>query len=84
MLRIYVWIKDTFSNITITQIVVGVAAIVIALILFGAIVGAVQSPSIIPCQEDEVIIGIGNFMSTGYWDEYVCTHPDILYFGEEK
>jgi hypothetical protein len=28
------------------------------------------------CQEDEVIIGTGDFKSTGYWDHYECFHPD--------
>ncbi len=30
------------------------------------------------CQEDEVIQGLGNFNSTGYWDRYTCVHPDQL------
>lgn len=30
------------------------------------------------CHEDEVVQGRGDFHSTGYWDRYVCVHPDSL------
>lgn len=29
------------------------------------------------CAEDEVIAGRGNF-AHGYWERYVCTHPDDI------
>ena len=31
-----------------------------------------------PCMEDEVVVGTGDFNSDGYWDRYVCDHPDNI------
>lgn len=33
---------------------------------------------ILACQEDEVIVGYGDFHSTGYWDEYGCIPLDDM------
>lgn len=34
----------------------------------------VETP--MPCQEDEIIIGVGDFHSNGLWDEYTCEPLD--------
>lgn len=33
------------------------------------------TPGVPACQEDEVIVGVGNF-DGDFWDEYRCAHPD--------
>jgi hypothetical protein len=29
-------------------------------------------PNVPPCQEDEVLVGQGDFHASGYWDRLVC------------
>ncbi len=31
------------------------------------------------CMEDEVITGVGDFSPDGYWKEYKCENPDVLF-----
>lgn len=55
----------------------------IAFVTFTILIFMYLAPirEVIPCQEDEFIVGIGNFDSNGYWDEYVCIHPDTIING---
>ena len=88
MLRVYVWFKDVYNNLSWSD-GIKICVILIALFLFGSILlgltRAAQSRStLIPvpsCQEDELVVGIGNFNNDGYWDEYICVHPDTIING---
>lgn len=33
----------------------------------------IESTTVPKCQEDEIIVGTGNF-ANGYWDSYECKH----------
>lgn len=39
-----------------------------------------HTPFVPQCQEDEVVIGRGDFGNDGYWDFYECANRDDIYF----
>lgn len=53
---------------------VAVAALAACAMLFLAAVAL--PPSVPRCQEDEVVVGVGDFHSSGYWDAYRCWHVE--------
>ncbi len=57
----------------------GVAFAAFIILLFVYITSFV--PDVPSCQEDELIVGIGNFDTDGYWDNYICVHPDTIFNG---
>ena len=81
LLRIWAWCFDTVPSAKSTFILAGVTLFWLFVIMVG--VGIVEgrnfhdAPS---CQEDEVIVGIGDFDS-GYWSEYICVHPEVIISG---
>ena len=80
LLRIWAWAFDTIPSAKSTFILTGVALAWLFVIMVGMSIvrGDVSIP---PCQEDEVIVGVGNFYSDGYWDEYLCVHPEVIING---
>ena len=80
LLRIWAWCFDTVPSAKSTFILAGVALFWLFVIMVG--VGIVEgrnfhnAPS---CQEDELIVGVGDFDS-GYWSEYLCIHLDNIIY----
>jgi hypothetical protein len=55
--------------------------VVIILLAWVALTYALLIPSghppyVPPCQEDEVIVGVGDFGTNGYWSGYECRNLD--------
>lgn len=84
ILRIYAWMQDqqiTWGTLMFF-ICIPVATIITGLIILSVIFAFTSTEPITPpCQEDEFIVGIGNFASNGYWDSYICIHPDVIING---
>lgn len=59
--------------------------IVAAILLSVLVLTFVAAPRFIPpCQEDAVIVGRGDFNSSGYWSRYECVTVDELAAAEGR
>lgn len=89
MLRIWAWIIDSIPSVPSEK-----TTIIICILAFVAMVGVMTIKNVVsaqedtivnvtlgdvpPCQEDEIVVGMGDFNSDGYWSKYRCDHPDTL------
>lgn len=51
-------------------------AVIAAVALTVAVTTSLGHP-IPSCQEDEILIGVGDFHAGGYWDSYDCHNIDL-------
>ncbi len=63
-------------------VIIGVFIVLFALLLVTAVLidnddSAGSVDSIPACQEDEVVVGNGDF-SSGYWSNYECVPADLI------
>ena len=82
MLRIWAWCFDTIPSAKSTLILACAALVGLFVIMVGiAMFDPPQTHIVPPCNEDELVVGIGDFTSDGYWSEYICIHPDTIIHG---
>ncbi len=56
---------------------IGFAMLGLAVIFLMGVSEGDGPPPVPSCQEDEIINGAGDY-SDGYWETYVCVHPDTV------
>ena len=84
ILRIWAWVFDTVPSAKTTFILAFVALFWLFVIMVGISIAKgdvdTRGHDVPSCEEDELVVGIDSF-DNGYWSEYICVHPDVIFNG---